>query len=290
MRDTIELFESEKGLAVAITRTPPPVTIVVPVYGHLPTLTACVESLKQNVDLKRNRVLLVNDCGPDADVIEASLLGQIEGWKSIRYERNERNLGLVGTSNRAVTELDTTDNDILLLNSDTVTTPGFLEELSAVLHLSPLHGIVCARSNNAWIASFPFTLRDPSTGSGFARAAEVHSALSGTVRRYSISPVAHGFCFLIRRELITQHGLFDDIFAPGYSEDFDFSLRMNDFGYSSVFANRAMVFHDGSRSFAGIRDSLLCGARDDLRATLSVLSKSYRGIPVCRPRSCRRVR
>ena len=209
------------------------------------------------MDLKRNRVLLVNDCGPDADVIEASLLGQIEGWRSIRYERNERNLGLVGTSNRAVTELDTTDNDILLLNSDTVTTPGFLEELSAVLHLSPLHGIVCARSNNAWIASFPFTLRDPSTGSGFARAAEVHSALSGTVRRYSISPVAHGFCFLIRRELITQHGLFDDIFAPGYSEDFDFSLRMNDFGYSSVFANRAMVFHDGSRSFAGIRDSLL---------------------------------
>ena len=149
---------------MAITRNPPPVTIVVPVYGDLPTLTSCVESLKQNVDLKRNRVLLVNDCGPDADVIEASLLAQIEGWSSIRYERNERNLGLVGTCNRAVTELDTTDNDILLLNSDTVTTPGFLEELSAVLHLSPLHGIVCARSNNAWIASFPFTLRDPSTG------------------------------------------------------------------------------------------------------------------------------
>ena len=89
----------------------PPVTIVVPIYGDLPTLTACVESLKQNVDLERNRVLLVNDCGPDADVIEASLLAQIEGWSSIRYERNERNLGFVGTCNRAVTELDTTDND-----------------------------------------------------------------------------------------------------------------------------------------------------------------------------------
>src|SRR5262249_33104352 len=36
-----------------------------------------------------------------------------------------------------------TDNDILLLNSDVATTRGFLEELSAVPYLSPLHGIVC---------------------------------------------------------------------------------------------------------------------------------------------------
>ena len=76
------------------------------------------------------------------------------------------------------------------------------------------------------------------------------AALSGTIRRYSISPVAIGFCFLVRRELITQHGLFDDVFAPGYFEEFDFCLRMNEFGYSSIIANRAMVFHAGARSFA----------------------------------------
>src|SRR5262249_7722091 len=91
-----------------------PVTIVVPIYGDLPSLTSCVESLKQNVDLERNRVLLVNDCGPDADTIEASLLAQIKGLGSIRYERNNQNLGFVGACNRAVTELDTTENDILL--------------------------------------------------------------------------------------------------------------------------------------------------------------------------------
>jgi GT2 family glycosyltransferase len=231
------------------TASLPPVTIVVPIYSDLPTLTSCVESLKQNVDLERNHLLLVNDCGPDADAIEASLLAQIRGCGSIRYERNERNLGFVGTCNRAVSELDTTDNDILLLNSDTVTTPGFLEELSAVLHLSPLHGVVCPRSNDAVIASFPYKLRDPSSGHEIARASQVHAALSGTIRRYSISPVAVGFCFLVRRDLITQHGLFDEAFAPGYCEEYDFCLRMNEFGYSSVIANRAIVFHIGTRSF-----------------------------------------
>jgi GT2 family glycosyltransferase len=230
---------------------PRPVTIVVPIYDDLPTLTSCIESLKHNVDLKRNRVLLVNDCGPHADIIEESLLTQIKGCSSIRYERNERNLGFVGTCNRAVTELDTTDNDILLLNSDTVTTPGFLVELSAVLHLSPIHGIVCARSNMAAHASFPLTLRDPSAGHESARAAQVHGALSRIVRKYSIAPVAVGFCFLIRRELITQHGLFDDVFSPGYYEEYDFCLRMNEFGYSSVIANRAMVYHACGKSFVG---------------------------------------
>jgi hypothetical protein len=70
------------------TASAPPVTIVVPIYSDLPRLTSCVESLKQNVDLERNSVLLVNDCGPDASAIEASLLVQIKGCGSIRYERN----------------------------------------------------------------------------------------------------------------------------------------------------------------------------------------------------------
>ena len=242
----------------------PPVTIVVPIYGDLPTLTSCVESLKHNVDLKRNSVLLVNDCGPDASAIEAGLLVQIKDWDSIQYARNDRNIGFIGTCNRAVMELDTTDNDILLLNSDTVTTPGFLEELSAVLHLSPLHGIVCPRSNNAVIASFPHSQRDPSTARDFARAAEVHAALSATIRRYSVSPIVHGFCMLIRREVIAKHGLFDEVFAPGYCEEYDFCMRVNEFGYSSIIANRAIVFHAGSCSFVGATRRALLSAHDRL--------------------------
>jgi GT2 family glycosyltransferase len=262
--DSKSVTSISKVKSSPITARPPPVTIVVPVYGDLPTLTSCIESLKQNVDLKRNCVLLVNDCGPDADVIEESVLSQIESCGSIRYERNERNLGFVGTCNRAVTELDTTDNDILLLNSDTVTTPGFLEEMSAVLHLSPHHGVVSARSNNAFFASFPFAVRNPSSRQEFARTAAVHAALFGTIRRYTIAPRGQGFCFLIRRELITQHGLFDDVFTPGYFEESDFCLRMKEFGYSSMLANHAIVFHFGSRSFEGVMDPSLMSTHEKL--------------------------
>jgi GT2 family glycosyltransferase len=244
-----------------------PVTVVVPVYGDLPSLTACLDSLLLNVDQQRHRVLLVNDCGPDADRIEAAIQERIGGQPGFSYARNPRNLGFVGTCNRAALELDGTGNDILLLNSDTVTTPGFLEELSAVLHSSESHGVVCPRSDNATIASIPYALRNPAVGRSRQRSEEVHEALREGLPRYGIVPVSMGFCFLIRRELITRFGLFDEVFSPGYGEENDFCLRVAKHGFSSLIAHHAIVFHEGSRSFVGPKRSALRAAHEKIIVT-----------------------
>lgn len=243
-----------------------PVTIVVPIYGDPPSLLQCVRSLIENVDFTTDNVLLVNDCGPDADSIERELLALIAGKTGFRYERNQANLGFVGTCNRAVLELDRTDNDILLLNSDTVTTPGFVEELAAVLHLSPTHGIVNPRSNNATIASIPFERRRPSPDRPIERSRDVHSALASSLPRYSISPVSMGFCFLVRREIIAAYGLFDTAFAPGYGEENDLCLRANAAGYNSLIAHRVIVFHAGARSFESQRRNALRSAHEKILA------------------------
>ncbi len=85
----------------------PTTLVVVPVYGDLESLLRCVDGLVEHLDTDRHRVLLVNDCGPDADTIERALLDRTAGLPGFRYERNDHNLGFVGTCNRAVTELDT---------------------------------------------------------------------------------------------------------------------------------------------------------------------------------------
>jgi GT2 family glycosyltransferase len=241
-----------------------PITVVVPVYGDLESLTDCIQSLRNNVDQSTHRVLLVNDCGPDADAMEASILSQIDAEPAFFYERNPQNLGFVGNCNRAVFELDKTDNDVLLLNSDTVTTPGFLEELSMVLNASPSHGAVCARSNNATIASIPFKLRDPAAGRSTERTAEVHAAVKDVLPQFTVAPVAMGFCILIRRNLIREYGLFDEIYAPGYGEENDFCLRIAQHGFASVIAHRALVFHMGARSFVGARREALRSAHEKI--------------------------
>jgi GT2 family glycosyltransferase len=217
-----------------------------------------------HVDSPHDRVLLVNDAGPEVDAIESVAREVTAGLDRFRYERNERNLGFVGACNRAALELDTSDRDILLLNSDTETTPGFLDELSAVLHESPDHGVVCPRSNNATIASLPHRLRDPTSPRTAERTRAVHEALAGELPRFSYAPVSMGFCFLVRRELITAHGLFDEAFSPGYGEENDFCLRMGALGHRSLIAHRALVFHLGSRSFSRARRAKLRAAHERL--------------------------
>jgi GT2 family glycosyltransferase len=225
------------------------VTIVVPVYGHWESLRACVVSLIEHADPRDYDVILVNDCGPDADEIEAGLIALTFGHSHIRYERNADNLGFVRTCNRAAYELDTSGNDLLLLNSDAVLTAGALDELRSVLSLSDHHGVVCARSNDATIATLPFLQRNHGTPRDSARTQRVFDAINQELPRYYVSPVAIGFCFLIRRSLIDNHGLFDEIYGRGYNEENDFCMRINALGYSSLIANHALVHHVGSTSF-----------------------------------------
>ena len=223
---------------------------------------ACLHSLIATMNTERDSVLVVNDCGPDVEAIERAVLDVVGARPGFRYERNPRNLGFVGTCNRAALELDESTNDILLLNSDTVTTPGWLDELSAVLHDDSRHGIVCARSTNATIASLPYRLRDPHQPRTLERTLSVATELTDRLPRYSYPPVAMGFCFLVRRELIERFGLFDEVFAPGYGEENDFCLRMANEGYRSVMAHRAVVGHEGARSFTSARRARLRAAHE----------------------------
>jgi GT2 family glycosyltransferase len=224
------------------------VTVVVPVYGDWPSLKDCIESLMQYVS-SNHTVILANDCGPEADMIEANIKSLIKNQKNFRYHRNKKNLGFVQNCNNAVLTIDKTDNDILLLNSDTIVTEGFLEEMQEVLYAEPKMGAVSPRSNNATIATTPLSSMvqrgiDPAKSYDYFK--KYHRA---KLERYTITPVAHGFCMLIRRVLIKKFGLFDEAFGLGYGEEVDFCMRIAEHGYKSALSNWSYVFHMEAKSF-----------------------------------------
>lgn len=224
------------------------VTIVVPVYGDWSSLRDCIESLKKYVG-KRHRVLFANDCGPEADLIERNIKKAIKSVGHFSYVRNDKNLGFVQNCNNAVLKIDKTDNDILLLNSDTIVTKGFLEELLAVLYSSNDIGAVSPRSNNATIATIPIASTRNKGGLTPEASYNFFIKNNKNLPRYTIAPVAHGFCMLVRRELIKRYGLFDEVFGKGYGEEVDFCLRIRGHGYESAISNWAYVFHLEGRSF-----------------------------------------
>lgn len=225
------------------------VTIIVPVYGDWPSLKDCIESLKQYVNFNNHTVLLVNDCGPDVEQIEKNIKESISGHNGFLYLRNKTNLGFVKTCNRAVNELDKTSNDIMLLNSDTKVTPGFLEEMLKVLYIKKNHGVVSPRSNNATICTFPlYSIKNK--GINKDKSYALFTKYKNKLSKYNEAPTAHGFCILIKRNLIKKYGLFDEIFGKGYGEEVDFCRRISKHGYKSIIANHAYVFHLEAKSFS----------------------------------------
>jgi GT2 family glycosyltransferase len=163
----------------------------------------------------------------------------------------------------------TTAGHVVLLNSDTIVTPGWLAGLRECLHSSPEIGIVGPLSNAASYQSIP-AIRSPSgdwslnpvpaSWSVDQIVALVHQV---SPRRFPRLPVLNGFCLMIARQVIDAIGLFDDdAFPLGFGEENDYCLRARDAGFALAVADHIYVFHAKSRSFG-----------NDRRAALSVTAR-----------------
>jgi GT2 family glycosyltransferase len=155
--------------------------------------------------------------------------------------RNAENQGFVRSANRGMALCR--HGDILLLNSDTRVFPGVFDELCRIAHSAPDVGTVTALSNNATIFSYPHpklpnaALTDMEWGEIAAVAREASGGKAIDV------PTGHGFCLLIRREVLQLVGRLDEQFGRGYGEENDFCQRVADLGYRNVAAPGAFVEH-----------------------------------------------
>ena len=236
------------------------ITIVIPAYGAAEKLRICLESLQRRVP-PGCPVYVLDDATPDDSIRDVCNEAQ-SNFPSLRYVRSERNRGFVASCNWAAENLRGTGDDLLLLNSDTSVTDGFLEEMSAVLHLHEKHGLVTPRSNSATIFSIPDTDEITTPEESFRIWQEIKHLLP----RYQVMPTAVGFCLLIKAEVLDRFGLFDDAYSPGYNEENDLACRINRYGYSAVAANHAFVCHYESSSFGSSRDALELRNRSTLLA------------------------
>lgn len=225
----------------------PRISIIVPVYSDWSSLSKNIRSLKKLIGNYNDvSVYYVNDSGPEADVLERKITQGISGITNFYYFRNKENLGFVKTCNRAVFELVGKNDDVLLLNSDTKVTKNFVFEMKKVLYSDWNIGAVTSRSNNATIWSVPMNARL----ANYRWASYVlYRLIKRNLPDKYITPTIHGFCVLIRREVVAKYGMFDEIYGTGYAEENDFAMRLRKHGWKCAVANHSFVFHYESRSF-----------------------------------------
>jgi GT2 family glycosyltransferase/glycosyltransferase involved in cell wall biosynthesis len=233
-----------------------PVTVVVPIHNAVDDLRRCVESVLAHT-AGDYRLVLIDDASPDPAIGEYFAALARRPLPHLTLLKNERNLGFTGTANRGMASAP---GDVVLLNSDTVVTAGWLDALARCAAADPRIGTITPFSNNAEICSFPRFCADNPWPDG-ADPEPVRAALAGAaVPTYPDLPTGVGFCLYVRRALIDAIGLFDLAFGAGYGEENDFCMRAAAAGWRNVLADDAFVLHLGGRSFAGRKAEL--GARN----------------------------
>jgi GT2 family glycosyltransferase/glycosyltransferase involved in cell wall biosynthesis len=232
------------------------VDVVIPVYNARRDLERCVESVLAHTDC-RYRLVLIDDASPDPAIAVYFDALERRALPHVLLLRNRRNRGFPRTANRG---MRLSRADVVLLNSDTVVTRGWLEALSRCAASSPAIGTVTPFSNNAEICSFPRFCADNEPGTD-RDTEHIRAALAGSAApTYPSLPTGVGFCFYVKRALIEAIGVFDPAFGPGYGEENDFCMRALAAGYRSVLCDDAYVLHLGGRSFEGQKHEL--GARN----------------------------
>lgn len=218
--------------------------IIIPVYNALEELRGCLRSIRAHTPAEV-QVTLVDDGSTDPRIGEMFLELAKSGDRRWHPIRNPRNLGYVRTMNRAMTA---GRRDVVLLNSDTVVTEGWLERIIACSGSDPRIATVTPFSNNAEICSFPaFCENNP--------APEAPDRVARAMREagppaYPDLPTGVGFCMYIRRQALQVLGLFDTRFGRGYGEENDFCMRARKAGWRNVLCDDAYVVHLGGRSFS----------------------------------------
>ena len=245
---------SDRDLARSRTGGSEPIpTVIIPVYADFSATRACLNSILKAMQSGTFKVLLVNDASPDNRI--GNYLDAFARQPGVEMLINSSNMGFVGSINRALEAV--TDGDVVLLNSDTVVPPGFVDRLAATAHSSTDIGTVVPLSNNGEFSSFPVG-NDVNELGSYDDIIALDRIAASANRAGSIDiPSGIGFCLYITRACLNAVGYLSEHYQRGYLEDVDLCLRARELGFRSVCAPSIYVGHEGSRSFKSEKRSLV---------------------------------
>ena len=233
---------------VAELRTPTRprgVSVVVPVHGNTLATLACLESVGVTAP-RGTEVIVVDDASRDPALL--AVLDRLARQRRVRLIRLPHNVGFPTAANAGLQAAS--DRDVVLLNSDTLMPPGWLERLRAAAYSAPDIGTATPLSNDATI----LTYRAPPAP--VAELDRLAQSANGTA--VVDVPTGVGFCLYLRRDCLDEVGLLRaDLFSLGYGEENDLCFRARALGWRSVAATGVFVHHEGAGSFGAVRTPLM---------------------------------
>ncbi len=236
-----------------LLRRSPSIDVIIPIYGGGEETRRCLKSVARARTAVSHRVIVIDDCGPDAD-LQTWVRGFAES-QQWHWVANQSNLGFTASANRGMAMHR--HNDVVLLNSDTAVSDGWLDRFSQ--HAQKLRDAATMTpfSNNATIASFPkfcHSNRMPEE----KEIGQLDALFADQNRGIAIAiPTGVGFCMYITRRALRKIGPFDaETFPVGYGEENDFCRRAAAAGMENYLLCDIYVGHQGGVSFGDKAEAL----------------------------------
>ena len=212
-------------------------SIIILSYNTLDLLQLCIGSIREFTEEGTYEIIVVENASQDGSA------EWLKEQKDLICIYNEENRGFPKGCNQGLEIAAGTE--LLLLNSDTIVTKHWLDNLRRALYSSPQVGAVsCVTnycSNNQQIkVSYESIEEMQAFAAGYNK---TNPAL------WEDRTTLVGFCYLFKREVYEKVGFLDERFSPGNYEDDDYSLRILREGYSLLVCRDTFIHHFGSAGF-----------------------------------------
>ena len=216
----------------------PPCSIVILSYNLRDYTQKCIESIRETTPESAREIVIVDNASKD-DSLE-----YLRQQPDIVLVANDFNAGFPGGCNIGI-RASKKENDIFLLNNDTVMCENSLFWLRMGLYESEDHGAAGAMSMAG--INFQSAIKD-----GLDLEQYQKFALKNNVpmeNPYEFRVFLVGYAVLIRRDVLEAIGYLDEQFNPGNAEDEDLGIRILQFGKQNVLVHNSFLVHWAGKSF-----------------------------------------
>lgn len=225
-----------------------PVSIVVLSYNGKTMTSLCIDSIQNSMPSDAYELILIDNASEDGS--QEWILEHQRVWNektavnNIKVILNKENKGFPAGCNQGIRVAEM-ENDIFLLNNDTVVPPNAIFWLRMGLYEDKKVGSVGSVSNYANNDQMVNEKMD-SVESWF-----VYGIKHNIPLKYPYEKKAWlmGFAIMFKRSALEEVGYLDERFTPGNYEDNDIGVRFLKAGFTQLLCKNSFIFHFGSVGF-----------------------------------------